>query len=195
MIKNILASMGRTAARAAAGKGAVALSVGLLLPMMLVSCDKREHPVSPESSTDPASLTPAFTAASGSVSTLLGRGSMPAFNMKRQTGPWTITGHSDPLDVAVQSIVFSPGGQSGWHKHPGPVYILVVQGTITFYESDDPHCRPIVRTAGQGYLDAGENAHIARNETQADAQTVVTYFAPPGATLRIDAPTPGNCPF
>jgi hypothetical protein len=24
---------------------------------------------------------------------------------------------------------------------------------------------------------------------------IVTYFAPPGAALRIDQPNPGNCPF
>lgn len=165
------------------------IAAPLFLSMLLAGCEQRDHPVAP------SSLNPRSTASSGSVSTLLGRGSLSAFNLSRQTGPWTMTAHSYPLDVAVQSIAFSPGGQSGWHKHPGPVFILVVQGTITFYESDDPHCRPIVRSAGQGYLDAGENAHIARNETQHDAQTVVTYFAPPGATLRIDAPVPGNCPF
>lgn len=165
------------------------IAAPLFLAIALAGCEQRDQPAAPQS------LAPRSTASSGSVSTLLGRGALGAFNLRRQTGPWTMTGHSDPLDVAVQSIAFSPGGQSGWHKHPGPVFILVVQGTMTFYESDDPHCRPIVRSAGQGYLDAGENAHIARNETQHDAQTVVTYFAPPGATLRIDAPTPGNCPF
>jgi len=29
------------------------------------------------------------------------------------------------------------------------VFILVVQGQMTFYESDDPDCTPIVRAAGQ----------------------------------------------
>jgi hypothetical protein len=52
-----------------------------------------------------------------------------------------------------------------------------------------------VRTAGYGYLDVGEHAHIARNETAAPAQNIVTYFAPSGAALRIDEPRPGNCPF
>jgi hypothetical protein len=50
-------------------------------------------------------------------------------------------------------------------------------------------------TAGQGFLDVGEHAHIARNETSQPAQNLVTCFAPPGAALRIDAPQPGNCPF
>ena len=33
------------------------------------------------------------------------------------------------------------------------------------------------------------------NETADSQQTIVTYFAPPGADLRIDEPSPGNCPF
>jgi quercetin dioxygenase-like cupin family protein len=109
---------------------------------------------------------------------------------------WKVDVKAKPaLDVAVQSIVFQPGAQSGWHSHPGPVFISVVAGTMTFYESDDPDCEPIVRHAGEGFLDTGDHAHIARNETAAPATNVVTYFAPPGAALRIDQPDPGNCPF
>jgi hypothetical protein len=53
-----------------------------------------------------------------------------------------------------------------------------------------------VRTAGQGYLDKGEHAHIARNETSAAAENVVTYFLPAGSgVLKYDEPKPGNCPF
>jgi hypothetical protein len=144
---------------------------------------------------------PSFTPGSGSTSTPLGRATFsdPAdqtFKVKRLTGDWHVEIKAKPaLDLAVQSIVFQPGGQSGWHSHPGPVFIQVVSGTMTFYESDDPACTPIVRTAGQGYLDLGEHAHIARNETAVLAQNIVTYFAPPGVALRIDEPNPGNCPF
>jgi predicted metal-dependent enzyme (double-stranded beta helix superfamily) len=99
------------------------------------------------------------------------------------------------IHLAVQQIVFQPGGQSGSHSHPGPVFIQVVSGTMTFYESDDPNCTPTIRSAGQGFLDVGENAHIARNETGSTATNVVTYLAPPGAALRIDQPNRGNCPF
>jgi len=144
-------------------------------------------------------LTPHFTASSGSASTLLGRATFSQgenFKVKRITGDWHVEVKAHPeLDLAVQQIVFQPGGQSGWHSHPGPVFIQVVSGTMTFYESDDPSCTPVVRSAGQGFLDVGEHAHIARNETASAATNVVTYLAPPGAALRIDAPNPGNCPF
>jgi Cupin domain len=140
------------------------------------------------------------TPGAGSSSTLLGRGTFDeAFKVKREfpgVSDWEVEVEAKAaLDVATQIITFQPGGHSGWHSHPGPVFISVMSGTMTFYESDDPTCQPIVRTAGQGYLDRGEHAHIARNETWAPAINVVTYFAPPGAALRIDQPNPGNCPF
>jgi hypothetical protein len=141
------------------------------------------------------------TSSSGTSSTLLGRGTFDnAFKVERESEQpnqsWEVEVEAKPnLDVATQIITFQPGGHSGWHSHAGPVFITVMSGTMTFYSSDDPTCSPIVRTAGQGFLDAGERAHIARNESDAPATNVVTYFAPKGAGLRIDQPRPGNCPF
>src|SRR5574341_1091376 len=140
------------------------------------------------------------TAGSGTSSTLLGRGTFDGFKVTRETvtptGWLEVEIEAKPsLDVATQVITFQPGGHSGWHSHPGPVFISVVSGTMTFYSSDDPTCTPIVKTMGQGFLDTGEHAHIARNESGAPAVNLVTYFAPVGAPLRIDQPNPGNCPF
>jgi Cupin domain len=164
------------------------------LATLLVACQDTQPPASP---TGPSPTSPHFTMGSGTQSMLIGRATFAErFKVRRKTGDWEIAIHAkDPVDVAVQSITFQPGGQSGWHSHPGPVFIQVVSGTMTFYESDDPTCSPIVRSAGQGYLDVGEHAHIARNESGAPAKNVVTYFAPPLAALRIDEPAPGNCPF
>jgi Cupin domain len=138
------------------------------------------------------------TPPSGTTSVLIGRATYDeAFKVKR-TGAddWELEVEAKPaLDIAVQRIVFQPGGQSGWHSHPGPVFISVVEGTMTFYESDDPTCSPVVRHAGEGFIDVGDHAHIARNETAEPATNVVTYLVPPGAALRIDQPSPGNCPF
>jgi hypothetical protein len=52
-----------------------------------------------------------------------------------------------------------------------------------------------VVTAGGGFLDSGEHAHIGRNETDQQARVTVVLFAPEGLSFRIDAPDPGHCPF
>ena len=163
-------------------------------------CKDTSDTVAPRS-LDVPDVNPAFTASVGTTSTLLGRATFvdpsdPVLKVKRITGNWHMEVKATPgFDIAVQTINFAAGSSSGWHSHPGPVFIQVVSGTMTFYESDDPTCTPIVRTAGQGYLDVGDHAHIARNQTGSAAQNVVTYFAPPGAALRVDQPAPGNCPF
>ena len=176
---------------AATHRGAIAPFAGVALALMLGACQDAGR------ATAPARNGPDFTLGSGSQSMLLGRATFPGpFKVKRETGEWELELEaSGATDVAVQSITFAPGGHSGWHKHPGAVFIQVVEGTMTFYDSNDPACAPTVRTVGQGFLDTGEHAHIARNETDSPARNVVTYFAPPGAALRIDAPAPGNCPF
>lgn len=175
--------------------------VGALVCAALVGgCKDANEPVAPRSALAPTSQ-PVFTVGSGTTSTLLGRANFndPAHGMlrvARVTGNWRMELNATPnFDLAVQNIAFQPGGQSGWHSHPGPVFIQVVSGTMTFYHSADPNCTPVVRTAGQGYLDYGDHAHIARNESNSIAHNVVTYFAPAGAALRIDQPKPGNCPF
>lgn len=139
------------------------------------------------------------TTGSGTVSKLVGRATFEdRFKVKRMdnTIGWHVEVKAEPdLDVAVQTIDFGVGAQSGWHSHPGPVFISVVEGTMTFYESDDPDCEPTVRSAGEGFLDVGDHAHIARNESGAPAKNVVVYLTPPAVPVRIDEPNPGNCAF
>jgi hypothetical protein len=172
----------------------------VVLAFALLSCKGGQEAVVPLAK-DPGMTDPMFTMGVGSTSTLLGRATFSDphdqnFDVKRITGDWHMQIKSKPaFDIAVQSIVFKPGAQSGWHTHPGPVFIQVVSGTMTFYQSDDPTCSPIVKHAGEGFLDLGEHAHIAVNETALPAQNIVTYFAPPGAVLRIDEPKPDNCRF
>lgn len=134
------------------------------------------------------------TTGSGTSSTLVGPpATFEGFKVKRTAvNGWEVEIEAkDGLNVATQTITFQPGGQSGWHTHPGPVFISVKEGTMTFYEED---CSATVLMAGQGFLDTGSHAHIARNESGSPAINVVTYFVPPRtSTLRIDAPQPPNC--
>src|SRR5688500_7728076 len=164
------------------------------------ACKDTSAPIASGSVDSPPSE-PAYTLGSGTSSVLLGRANFsdpsdPVLKVKRITGNWHMELKANPgFDRAIQTITFQPAGQSGWHSHPGPVFIQVVSGTMTFYESDDPTCTPVVKTAGQGFLDYGDHAHLARNESATAAQTVVTYFAPAGVPLRVDEPNPGNCSF
>lgn len=173
--------------------GAIAVVVSL------VACSDGTSSVAPHTR-DLGAQGPALAVAP--VSTVLARARFsdpadPVFKVKRISDDWHVEIKSKPaFDVAVQSIVFQPGSQSTWHSHPGPVFILVKTGEMTFYESTDPTCTPVRRRAGEGFVDVGDHAHIARNESGAIAENIVTYFVPPGApSLRKDEPAPGNCPF
>jgi len=99
-------------------------------------------------------------------------------------------------DLYVQSNVWTPGGTTGWHTHPGPSLIIVTAGSVTAYEGDDPSCTPHVFEKGTGFVDPGDgHVHVLRNEGAVEARTIAVQLIPTGATRRIDAPAPGNCPF
>lgn len=99
-------------------------------------------------------------------------------------------------ETVVQNFILGPGGQTGWHSHPGPVVVLVKAGELTLYSGDDPTCTGRTYSAGQAFIDTGQgHVHIARNLSQSEnTELWVTYFdVPPGGAFRIDAPNPGNC--
>jgi mannose-6-phosphate isomerase-like protein (cupin superfamily) len=131
------------------------------------------------------------------------RATLQEFNVNRNDKllDWEIELEApQAIDVATQIVRFEPGGSSGWHTHPGPVFFVVRTGTLTVYEGDDPICRPLVFPAGTGAVEAGTSSHMhmIRNETNAVAEAVVTYMVPvgtPQAQLRADRPNPGNCSF
>ena len=91
------------------------------------------------------------------------------------------------VDVANVTVNVAPGGDSGWHTHPGIVFVTVKSGTITFYNQT---CVGTVHAAGTSFTEAnGDGPGIARNEsTTVPVELVVTYVVPTGAALRIDTP-------
>ena len=106
---------------------------------------------------------------------------------------------SNAGETVMQQIIFGPGGQSGWHSHPGPVVILVKSGVLTFYSAEGAGCTSRSYSAGQALVDSGQgHVHRAANLSGTEnAEVWVTYFdVPPGGAFRIDAAKPpGNCPF
>lgn len=116
-----------------------------------------------------------------------------------------ISGHGAGRDIAqvrnaretvVQQIVIGPGGQTGWHTHPGPAVAMIKQGELTVYSSEDPHCEGTTYREGQAFVDPGQgHTHLARNLSMTENTEIwVTYFdVPAGGAFRIDAPDPGTC--
>ena len=105
---------------------------------------------------------------------------------------------SGAQDTVMQQIVIGPGGQTGWHSHPGPAVALIKAGALALYSSEDPTCTPRIYLPGQAFVDSGQgHVHLARNLSATDNVEVwVTYFdVPAGASPRLDAANPGNCGF
>ena len=100
-----------------------------------------------------------------------------------------------PMDVIVRKHDYAPHAQTGWHTHPGPVFITVIEGTVKFYERDDPTCTPKVVKAGEGYVDDG-HGHIGVNDSDQPAVDVSVIVAPVGQSFRGELPAPGpSCKF
>ena len=134
---------------------------------------------------------------SGVTPTVLARGTYDAFEVRSDPqGPIDFKAEAKaPMDVVVRRHDYDPSSTTGWHSHPGPIFITVTLGTLTYYEHDDLTCTPHTVSAGQGFLDDG-HGHVVRNETDQPAQDVSVITAPVGGAFRtdLDAPNPG-CGF
>jgi mannose-6-phosphate isomerase-like protein (cupin superfamily) len=104
---------------------------------------------------------------------------------------------SNSADAVIQQVTIAPGGQTGWHTHPGPAVVLVTSGRFTVYQADDRSCSGRTYLAGQSFVDPGYgNVHIGRNEGATNVELWVAYLdVPVGGAFRIDTPAPGNCGF
>lgn len=101
----------------------------------------------------------------------------------------------DGVDYVTREITIQPGGSTGWHWHPGQVYGVIREGTLTHYDAAD--CAvdgvyevgdPITERSGPGYV------HVGRNLGSVPLVMWVGYIEPAGEPLATDVPNPG-CPF
>lgn len=127
----------------------------------------------------------------GVTPTLIGRGTYEPFKVRtpNDSSIDVDVKAKTPVDIVVRTHDYEPGGSTGWHTHPGPVFITVLEGSVTFYEADDPTCTPNVVYAGEGYVDTGRG-HYGRNETGVPAKDVTVILAPVGQPFRGELPAP-----
>src|SRR5215471_11010854 len=94
-----------------------------------------------------------------------------------------------PSDVLQSLLVFQPGGDTGWHTHPGPVVVVVKSGALTEYHSNG--C-VTVHPAGSVFFEKADEVHRAVNQTGGEAQVYATFISPTGSQPLIPAHDPGG---
>ena len=83
-----------------------------------------------------------------------------------------------PNDVLQAQLVFQPGGDTGWHTHPGPVIVVVKSGALT--EIHRNGCIS-VHPAGSVFFETAGEVHRAINQTGGITEVFVTFISPAGA--------------
>jgi len=60
---------------------------------------------------------------------------------KAKSGDWKAEIKTKGVSALHLTEITIPAfGNGGWHSHPGPSFIIVKSGTISFYDGDDPTC-------------------------------------------------------
>ena len=162
------------------GAAAAIAAAALAAPVALVTASHAEPP-------------------QGVKATVLVRANLDAFKVRSAPdAPFDFMAKAkDPMDLVVRQHDYDPGSSTGWHQHPGPVFITVTKGTLSYYERDDPNCTRHQVTAGQSFVDDGQG-HVVRNETTEPAQdiSIITAAADDSVPFRSNLPSPGPyCPF
>jgi quercetin dioxygenase-like cupin family protein len=111
----------------------------------------------------------------------------------RVAKPFTVqvTKPADVVDVAVR---VPPGASFGWHVHHSAVAAVVISGTLSLYDPDNPGCSVQRIRPGHGFVERPEHVHLARNEGRIPVRLVATYLgAPHGTSPDAPAQKPAGC--
>jgi quercetin dioxygenase-like cupin family protein len=99
----------------------------------------------------------------------------------------------NPSRTVTARITVPAGEAFGWHTHPGPVVVNVIEGELTYVAADD--CVERKYPADTAFIDAGgDHVHNAFNATDGTTVVVATFFRAPPAPgpLTIQQP-PADC--
>lgn len=115
-----------------------------------------------------------------------------------KTGKWGLHLKTlDNTDISADRLTVQPSGFSGWHAHPSPVYVTVLQGSITWIDGSNPLCTGQTYTAGQSFIEGAYRIHNVRNaSSSAEAVFVAITIKPAGFVgpqFRLDRDQPTNC--
>jgi quercetin dioxygenase-like cupin family protein len=92
-----------------------------------------------------------------------------------------------PSVFIFEDNTIDPGGNTGWHYHPGIVLATVVAGSVEWYDS---RCVKHVYKAGDFFRENDRAVHEQRNVTTTPARLIITFIVAKGSTFKISAPAP-----
>jgi quercetin dioxygenase-like cupin family protein len=94
---------------------------------------------------------------------------------------WPIVVGGEELEANYVEVRWAPGASSSPHRHAGPVFGLVLEGTLYFAVDEEPE-REI--SAGESFVESEGALHrVSRGHPDTGARAVVVILAEPGATL------------
>jgi len=91
-----------------------------------------------------------------------------------------------PSQILVQDVAYSPGGHTGWHSHPGVLTVVLISGTLDWYDGD---CKKVSYKAGDAWTE-GSQLHYVQSTGTVNSHWMVTYVIPKGSATRIDEAAP-----
>lgn len=98
----------------------------------------------------------------------------------------TTTGNGDKIvypvtdrpEVTAMTVEMAPGAQTGWHKHPVPVYAYVVAGNLSVELESGP---PLSFRAGDAVIEVVNTLHNGRNLGPDPVKLAVFYLGTEGS--------------
>jgi quercetin dioxygenase-like cupin family protein len=115
------------------------------------------------------------------------------FTLKYDRGRTTVANlPHGASNVLVAEVTWQPGGTSGWHTHPGPVIVVIAEGSIEVTNARD--CVPRTYGSGEAFVDPGQgNVHVATNPNAAPAVAYATFFGVPAGQPATKWVPPADC--
>jgi quercetin dioxygenase-like cupin family protein len=94
---------------------------------------------------------------------------------------------TDKPEVSALIVTIPPGGETGWHKHPVPVYAYVLEGELTVRMKDGSKYG---YKQGDAVLEVMNTLHNGFNSGRKNVSLVVFYTGAVGVPNVVKEPPP-----
>lgn len=84
---------------------------------------------------------------------------------------------TDKAEVTAMIVDLAPGAETGWHKHPVPVYGYVVSGSLSVELEDG---KLLSFSAGEAIIEVVNTMHNGRNSGAVPVKLAVFYLGAEG---------------